>query len=76
MQVTASDESISVIKIEDGQTVNEVIQDMQSDPNVEYVQPNFIYTTQIADPNDTYFANNQRALKNSGQTISGSVGTV
>ena len=50
-----SEENISVMKINDGQSVAEVMQDLQNNPNVEYVQPNFIYKMQIIDPNDTYF---------------------
>jgi len=52
---TIVDKNISVMQINDGQTVDEVIQDLQNDPNVEHVQPNFIYHIQIANPNDTYF---------------------
>jgi hypothetical protein len=68
-------QNISVMKIQDGQSVAEVIQNLQDDPNVEYVQPNFIYTMQIANPNDTFFASDQRWLKNIGQTIQSVVGT-
>jgi len=50
-----STQNISVMKITDGQTVLETIQDIQQDPTIEYVQPNFIYTLQASDPNDTYF---------------------
>ena len=66
-------QNISVMKINDGQDVVSVIQDLQQDPNVEYVQPNFIYTLQATNPNDTYF-NEQRWLKNIGQTIWWNVG--
>ena len=59
-------ENISVMKITDGQSVDQVIQDLQNDPSVDYVQPNFVYSIQMADPNDTYFGN-QRWLKNIGQ---------
>lgn len=50
-------QNISVMKIEDGQSVTEVIQDLQNDPNIDYVQPNFIYSTQSTLPNDSYFGN-------------------
>ena len=50
-------ENISVMKITDGQSVDQVIQDLQNDPSVDYVQPNFVYSIQMADPNDTYFGN-------------------
>jgi hypothetical protein len=48
------------MKINDGQTVDEVIKNLKIDPTVEYVQPNFIYKTQIADPDDTFFSTLQR----------------
>jgi len=50
-------QNISIMKITDGQSVADVIQDLQNDPSVDYVQPNFLYTIQMADPNDTYFSN-------------------
>ena len=55
-----STQNISVMKINNGQTVDEVIQNLKNDSTIEYVQPNFIYTTQIANPNDTLFATLQR----------------
>ena len=67
-------QNISVMKITDGQSVMSVIQDLQNNSSVEYVQPNFIYTTMMADPNDTNFID-QRWLKNIGQNIWGNVGT-
>lgn len=67
-------ENISVMKITDGQSVADVIQGLQNNPNVDYVQPNFLYTTMMTDPNDTLFGN-QRWLKNVGQNIWGA-GTV
>lgn len=48
-------QNISVMKIEDGQSVAEVIQDLQNDPSIEYVQPNFVYTLAISDPDDPWF---------------------
>jgi subtilisin family serine protease len=44
------------------------------DPNVEYVQPNYIYTVQVATPNDTHFTN-LWGLNNTGQTVNGTAGT-
>lgn len=67
-------QNISVMKIEDGQSVTEVIQDLQNDPNIDYVQPNFIYSTQSTLPNDSYFGN-QRWLYNTGQTICWTTGS-
>lgn len=48
-------ENISVMKITDGQSVADVIQNLQNDPSVDYVQPNFIYALETTDPNDTFF---------------------
>lgn len=48
-------QNISVMKITDGQSVMSVIQNIQNNSSVEYVQPNFIYTMMMADPNDTDF---------------------
>lgn len=58
--------NIAVMKIQWTESVEQKIIQLQSDPNIEYVQPNFIYHIQVTDPNDTYF-NNQRWLKNIGQ---------
>ena len=59
-------QNISVMKIDTGGDVMSVVQNLQSDPNVEYVQPNFIYTIQMNDTNDSLFSQ-QRWLKNIGQ---------
>lgn len=48
------DEHTSVVKITDGQTVAQAIQDFQNDPNVESVQPNFVYHL-WGISNDPYF---------------------
>jgi len=52
-----SDQNISVMKIDDNQSVMEVVHDLQNNPTVVSVQPNFIYTLQSVSPNDTYFPN-------------------
>lgn len=44
----------------------ELITELENDPNVEYVEPNYIKKITHT-PNDTYF-NNQWALNNTGQT--------
>jgi thermitase len=49
-------QNITVMKIEDGQDVMTVIQDLQNNPSVEYSQPNFLYTLQATDPNDPGFS--------------------
>jgi hypothetical protein len=45
---------MAVIKAEN-KTTEELINEFKNDPNVEYVQPNFIYYTQEFIPNDTDF---------------------
>ena len=41
-------------KLPSGKSVEEAIKEYQSDPNIEYVQPNYIYhATKV--PNDTYY---------------------
>jgi hypothetical protein len=49
-------QNITVMKIENGQDVMTVIQDLQNNSGVEYIQPNFIYTLQATDPNDPGFS--------------------
>ncbi|MEI6774725.1 MAG: hypothetical protein WCL18_08335 [bacterium] len=61
-----SAQNISVMKIDDSQNVVDVIQGLQNNSSIEYVQPNFIYTIQTTNPNDTHF-DVQRGLKNIGQ---------
>jgi hypothetical protein len=47
-------QDISLIKTTEGQTVEQLIQDLQNDPNVESIQPNFRYHT-FAISNDPNF---------------------
>ena len=55
------------VKLGTGQTVTQALAAYQNDPNVEYVQPNYIYHT-TATPNDTQYGQ-LWAFKNTGQTI-------
>jgi hypothetical protein len=48
-------ENIAVVQIQGNESVESKIEQLKSDPNVEYAQPNFIYTIAITDPNDTDF---------------------
>ncbi|HBB04409.1 TPA: hypothetical protein DCZ39_06015 [Patescibacteria group bacterium] len=50
-----SRDNIAVLKIQDNQTVEDKITQLESDPNVQYVQPNFVYQIEISNPNDTDF---------------------
>ena len=56
------------LKVGAGQTVNQALSAYQNDPNVEYVQPNYIYRFTAA-PNDTQYGQ-LWAFKNTGQVIS------
>jgi hypothetical protein len=51
-----SNNNIAVMTIEGNESVEQKIIQLQSDPNVEYAQPNFVYKIQMANPNDTDFA--------------------
>ncbi|MBI3395270.1 MAG: S8 family serine peptidase, partial [Spirochaetia bacterium] len=54
-----------------GMTVDQAIAYMSQDPNIEYVQPNYIYHA-LAAPNDPLYSQ-YWGLKNTAQTISSSV---
>lgn len=69
-----SNNNIAVMKIEWTENVENKINELKSDPNVEYVQPNYIYKIEIADPNDTNF-DKQRWLKNIWQNANGTIWT-
>jgi subtilisin family serine protease len=55
------------VQLQDGQEVEEALSVYGSDPNVEYVQPNYIYTLQTL-PNDPMFGQ-LWGLRNTGQTV-------
>jgi len=62
---------IHVLKVKTGQTVDQAIAALKSDPNIEYAQPNYIYHA-AAVPNDTSFGQ-LWGLQNTGQTITSQV---
>ncbi len=65
-----------VVNVPD-QALDKVIEALSKNPHVEYAEANYIATALDfpADaPNDTYYANNQWGLENTGQTISGQTG--
>jgi hypothetical protein len=71
---SVADDTIAIIEGKQGETTEELIAQLSSDPNVEYVQPNYLYTI-FTSPNDTDY-NKLRALPNiqrpaTIQTISG-----
>jgi thermitase len=55
------------VKIDRKKNIKDVIAEYQSDPNVEYAQPNYIYRIKTV-PNDTYYGQ-QWGLKNTAQKI-------
>ncbi|MEI6237814.1 MAG: S8 family serine peptidase, partial [Candidatus Saccharibacteria bacterium] len=67
--------NISVFAISDNSTVEEKIKQLESDPGVEYAEPNYKrYTDNNIGTNDTY-GDNLWGLKNVGQTLDSVTGT-
>ncbi|HWS48727.1 MAG TPA: S8 family serine peptidase [Candidatus Methanoperedens sp.] len=60
--------NIVVLKIGEGQQVDEVINTLMSDPNVEYAEPNYYQQLTTLSLNDTY-KDNLWGLDNFGQSI-------
>ncbi|MDR0859607.1 MAG: S8 family serine peptidase [Candidatus Peribacteria bacterium] len=56
--------TLAVIEGENGETTEELIDLLSQDPNVEYVQPNFLYHTFAFSTNDPDYPNNLRGLGN------------
>jgi len=54
MQRFDKQQRISRIKLKKGQTIQQALAAYRADPNVEYVQPNYLYYTQAV-PNDTEY---------------------
>ncbi|MBY0415531.1 MAG: S8 family serine peptidase, partial [Bdellovibrionales bacterium] len=63
-----TDKGWARVKIRDGRALKDAMTDYKSDPDVESVQPNFIYHANAITPNDTRFAQ-EWGLKNTAQTI-------
>lgn len=63
------DQDVHHVKLRDGKKVEDAIKEYEKDPDVEYVQPNYIYKINLA-PNDPNYSS-MWGLKNSGQTVSG-----
>ena len=66
--------NMSLLEISDGKTVDQKIQEIQSDPSVEYAQPNYQYYQQSLGTNDPS-AGMMWGLENTGQTVNGTAGT-
>lgn len=65
--------TITRIPLEAGESVEEAILRVQSDPEVEYAQPNYIYRTCLL-PDDPSFSK-LWGLNNTGQNVNGTTGT-
>jgi subtilisin family serine protease len=67
--------NISILEISDTETVEEKIDELENNPNVEYAQPNFVYTpSSITPPNDPSWME-LWGLDNQGQGVNESLGT-
>ena len=56
------------VTLSPGQSVRQTVSEYQSDPNIEYAQPNYIYHAAAVPPDDTDFSQ-LWAFENSGQTV-------
>jgi len=68
-------ENLAVFKIKDGKSVDQKIEELQNNPQIDYVQPNFKYKPATISADDTY-KDYLWALDNTGQTIDFGDGTV
>ncbi len=59
---------IELVRLPEGVSVKEAVQQYMADPSVEYAEPNYIYKIKDTFPNDTYFSQ-QWALHNTGQML-------
>lgn len=66
--------NISVLKIKKDESVEAVVERLKNDPNVEYVQPNFIYYPREINTNDTH-RDYLWGLDNAGQEVNTVSGT-
>ncbi len=65
---TQTHKPIYQVKIQLHETVPQVISRLQNNPDIELVQPNYIYRTTATSPNDTYYGQ-LWGLKNTGQIL-------
>lgn len=68
-----SDGNIDFIEVQKDQSMDAVVNQLESNPAVADAEPNYVYDTSYT-PNDPSFGN-QWYLNNTGQTIKGQVGT-
>lgn len=69
----ANGDEVGLLKIEDQQSVDEKIEQLNADSRIEFAQPNYIYHQTAIGTNDTY-RDYQWPLDNYGQTVDGVVG--
>lgn len=68
--IALNDFGLTKVKLRDGLSVADGVEELRRDPSVEFVQPNFIYHL-TALPNDTEIGN-QWGVKNTNQTVADS----
>ncbi|MDD4409466.1 MAG: S8 family serine peptidase [Candidatus Pacebacteria bacterium] len=66
-------DNLSVLKIKNSTTEQKILE-LKGDPNIEYVQPNYIYSPSTISTNDSY-KDLMWGLDNIGQTVGGVIGT-
>lgn len=59
---------VELVRLPEGVSVKEAIQQYMENPAVEYAEPNYLYRIQETFPNDTYFSQ-QWSLHNTGQML-------
>lgn len=67
--------NIQVLTIKDAKTVEQKIAELKSDPNVEYVEPNYKRYPAVINTNDTY-KENLWGLDNVGQSVNTVAGSI
>ncbi len=65
--------NMSLLKIKDDKTVEEKIAELKNDPNIEYIEPNYIKHYETINTDDTY-KDLLWGLDNTGQSVNGVVG--
>jgi subtilisin family serine protease len=65
---------IDRVRVRDGMTVEEALEDCRKDPDVEYAEPNYVRRMSQTIPNDPHFAD-LWGLDNTGQKVDGVAGT-
>lgn len=75
LAVVSLDSVSNIVVLEDQKkTTARLIEELKSDPNVEYVEPNYIYAASVTTPNDTSYSS-LWGLNNTGQTVNSVSGT-